>query len=149
MFEGHDTIPWSPGEFDLCGMVYDTCTVSVTKEGYFDFDTTLVVLSDTSYVINLVQNIPESVMESAKQMIKVYPNPTQGLITIQTNEQEICSFEIISLSGQVIKRMDFSESQFQVDLSPFPSGIYLIRIVSGDSEIKQKVIKYRDPTPSP
>jgi N-acetylneuraminic acid mutarotase len=81
-------------------------------------------------------------IESDNQDISIYPNPTHDLINIQTSEQKNYSLEIISLSGQVIKRMDKSESSFQLDLSSYQSSVYVIRIISGNTVCQGKVIKY-------
>jgi N-acetylneuraminic acid mutarotase len=81
-------------------------------------------------------------IESDNQDISIYPNPTHDLINIQTSEQKNYSLEIISLSGQVVKRMDKSESSFQFDLSSYQIGVYVIRIISGDAVCQGRVIKY-------
>ena len=41
-----DTIPGTQGEFDLTGQVYDTCSISISREGYHAFDSTWVVLAE-------------------------------------------------------------------------------------------------------
>lgn len=140
VFEG-DSIPGSQGEFDLTGLVYDTCTIEVTREGYVGFDTTLVALSDTSYVIYMVR-INTDVAESTVQELMIFPNPANSLITIQTREKGLCSLEIVSLNGQVIKKMDFSESPVVVDLSSYQSGLYIIRILFRDKVYMGRVVKY-------
>jgi N-acetylneuraminic acid mutarotase len=142
VLDGNDTIPGNLGEFDLSGLVYDTCFIEVTKEGYHDFDNMLVVLSDTSYTIDLVPMIVESITGSSAQEILIYPNPTQGMITVQTGEQRICSIEIINLIGRVVNKMEFTDSVAQVDLSPLPTGIYIIRIISGEKVFEGRVAKY-------
>ena len=137
-----DTIPGIQGKFDLTGLVYNTCSIEALKDGYLGFDTTLVVLGDTSYVINLVPMIIEGVAETANHEIKIYPNPTQGLITVQTREQGVYTMEIISLNGQVLKKMDIPVSSVQVNLSSLQSCIYLIRIIFKFEVYMGRIIKY-------
>jgi hypothetical protein len=137
-----DTIPRNLGEFDLTGFVYDTCLIEITGEGYHDFDTTLVVLADTSYTIDLVPMIVESVTGSSAQEIMIYPNPARGMITVQTGDQGIYSLEIINMIGRVVHKMDFTDSSVQVDLSPLPTGIYMVRIISGEKVFKGRVVRY-------
>jgi N-acetylneuraminic acid mutarotase len=142
VFDEQDTIPGPQGEFDLTGFFYDTCSIEVAREGYAGFDTTIVVCTDTSFIIYLIPNIIEGVAESANQEIRIYPNPTRDLINVQTSEQGIYSLELINLSGQVIKHTEFSENSIQVDLSSYQSGIYLVRGVSGDQVTMGRVMKY-------
>jgi hypothetical protein len=84
----------------------------------------------------------EGVSEQANQMISIYPNPTQDLITIQTMGMGSYSLEIISLNGQVLMRRDFPEWSVQVDMSSLSSGIYLIRIISKDDVCCERIVKY-------
>jgi N-acetylneuraminic acid mutarotase len=142
VLDGKDTIPGNLGEFDLTGLVFDTCNIKLICEGYHDFDTTLVVLSDTIYAVNLVPMIIENIPLSDHQKIRIYPNPAHDLITVQTLEEGIHSLEIINLSGQVVNRMDFTDSVAQVDFSPLPTGIYIIRIISGEKVFEGRVVKY-------
>ena len=143
--DGQDTIPGPQGEFDLTGLVYDTCSIIVTREGYNFFDTTLVVLDDTSFVISLVPlntEIPDGMVESENHKLRIFPNPTQGQITVQTREKGICSLEVITLDGHVLKKMNLSGSSDQVDLSSYQSGVYLIRIIFKDKVYMSRVIKF-------
>jgi hypothetical protein len=100
------------------------------------------VLADTSHAVNLVPMIIESISELSGQEIMIYPNPAHDLITVQTLEEGIHSLEIINLSGQVVNRMDFTDSVAQVDFSPLPTGIYIIRIISVEKVFEGRVVKY-------
>jgi TonB-dependent SusC/RagA subfamily outer membrane receptor len=60
--------------------------------------------------------------------IVVYPNPTSGRITIETQE-ELAELWITDFSGKLLMRCNISgqKSRYKVDLSPYPSGVYLVR----------------------
>lgn len=65
------------------------------------------------------------------ELIDVYPNPSDGLITIQSelNETERCS--LFSAEGKLIQNMVISKGQNIVDLSTLEKGVYLLRFKAG------------------
>lgn len=69
----------------------------------------------------------------------VYPNPTRGIITIETSIM-IDSIEIYNINGQLIKRMNHVS---QIDLSSESSGLYLLRAINSNGDITTlKIMKY-------
>ena len=60
----------------------------------------------------------------------VYPNPTNGIIQIESTK-EIKIISILSLRGKlVVKRESFSN---RVDISNLKNGIYIIELLNTDS----------------
>ena len=74
-------------------------------------------------------------------VMKLFPNPTTNLLTIETNQPASHSIEIISLSGQLIYRTEMEGNSKQIDLSPFTKGIYFITIRSNAWVKTEKVVK--------
>ena len=60
------------------------------------------------------------VNENNEPALRVFPNPTNGVIMGQTGD-----FQITNLSGKTIKR---GMAQGQIDVSNLSSGIYLLTI---------------------
>jgi hypothetical protein len=73
------------------------------------------------------------------QHINVFPNPTSGFVTIETDFSEF-NFEIITIEGQVLKSGKGSYSIDFTDLN-YPSGVYYLNISSNGSLFKHKIIK--------
>ena len=70
-------------------------------------------------------------------IFSVYPNPTNGLITIETN-QEIKSVKLFSLDGKLL--LEGQNSNLQID--NFPSGIYMLYLESvNGTTLYKKIIK--------
>jgi hypothetical protein len=69
------------------------------------------------------------------QHINVFPNPTSGFVTIETDFSEI-----ITMEGQVLKSGKGSYSIDFTDLN-YPSGVYYLNISSNGSLFKHKIIK--------
>ena len=70
----------------------------------------------------------------------LYPNPTQGQITIEA-EHEIKALEIFTASGASLGVLEsgFNNSTFNID--PLPAGIYYVKVRFADKEEIQKVIR--------
>ncbi len=85
---------------------------------------------------------PVSNKEVEEQFIsKVYPNPTQGMITIENPANADFSYSIYSLTGKlVLSKNNVLGSSVQVDLSGLVKGIYMFNVRSADKTVMHKVI---------
>ena len=68
--------------------------------------------------------------------VKVYPNPTQGSLIIQRENGGELSVAVLDLRGGLLFQRNLPSSQSQLDLSHLPSGIYLVRVSSGNRAIQ-------------
>ncbi len=73
--------------------------------------------------------------------ISLYPNPTEGIITINSSEVNIQEIEIYNSNGLKLEDVEFINNE-KIDLSPYANGIYYVRIVGeSDERTTFKVIK--------
>ena len=79
-----------------------------------------------------------SVESNQKIMLTYTPNPVQGILTIQANEN-LRSINIINLMGQTISSQNFGQTLVHLDMSTLPSGTYFIKI---QGEINQSIFKF-------
>lgn len=80
-----------------------------------------------------------NILEPAKHTkIKIYPNPTQGLLTISLDTTEEFEIDIFNLTGQRIKSI---KNEKQIDLSNIPAGFYTISIFTKQINYTSKLIK--------
>lgn len=94
------------------------------------------------------QPLPEIRFDEALQMksgIKVYPNPTTGLFLLElpeTYEALISNIEIYSMMGELVQQTTLiGERSYQFNLSDRPRGIYILRVLQGESLYMEKVIR--------
>lgn len=76
--------------------------------------------------------------------VKIYPNPTKGNLIVEIPEMEIEEIRVLvfSLQGkQLICKNVMPNIRLQLDLSDLPSGIYLMKIISGGESLDWKIIK--------
>lgn len=90
-----------------------------------------------------------SVAEEALELnFDVYPNPTDGIVYIDLEESASADNEVhvLDLNGKVIfKRalINPATGMMDVDLSHLPSGMYIIRLKSGDKEyLGKRIMKF-------
>jgi hypothetical protein len=75
------------------------------------------------------------------QNITLYPNPTSGKIHIALSENAI-HCQIIGLMGNVLQETSLSNSNFDLDLSGLPSGMYLVKVQFVDGRVAfRKIVK--------
>ncbi|HEY3387084.1 MAG TPA: FG-GAP-like repeat-containing protein [Saprospiraceae bacterium] len=78
------------------------------------------------------------------QVIMITPNPTEGMSTLTIRSEGKCEIEIMSMDGSrflVQQEMALPENSFELELSNYPSGIYLVKVIQNGKLFTQKVIK--------
>ncbi|KAB1065598.1 T9SS type A sorting domain-containing protein [Salibacter halophilus] len=91
--------------------------VSLTKHGCID----------TSACYNVIPSGFETAISGENNII-VYPNPNEGLFTIEHSFTENKPFEVTNINGKVLYRGTLTQKQTKVDLSNLATGIYLLRV---------------------
>ena len=80
--------------------------------------------------------ITASVTESIKSSINVYPNPSNGIIHINTTENT--ALEVIDISGKVIMKKQLLNGDSTLKM--FEKGIYFLKFSSDNNNYYKKVI---------
>jgi len=107
-------------------------------------------LSDTSNI--LTQGFQQSKLtvisikenEIPEFDIKVYPNPTKYLLSIEIDSEEINDFQIMlfDLSGKKISQTKMTEKKKNIDMNIYPTSTYILKITKKEKEISSyKIIK--------
>lgn len=62
-------------------------------------------------------------------VVKLYPNPTHGVVSLQvSNELTGSNFELVDAVGKVVLHGVIQTEQSQLDLSVLKNGMYLFRL---------------------
>ncbi|GHV69019.1 hypothetical protein FACS1894199_17130 [Bacteroidia bacterium] len=68
-------------------------------------------------------------LQVVSRAVKSYPNPTSDVLTLESATlQTGDKVELYDLSGQLLYQFAAQGNQTRVDLSPFPPGIYILKI---------------------
>jgi hypothetical protein len=89
-------------------------------------------------VVEDPSSIPEKLIDNS---FRIYPNPSDGLLTMETEQPGLKSIEITNFNGQQIFSGRFEGASHQIDISSFPKGVYFITIRSEDFVRTKKIIK--------
>lgn len=73
--------------------------------------------------------------------LSIYPNPANNILTIETSQPGLHFIKVTSLNGQLLYNDRVDGPTFQIDLSSFQKGLYLITIRSRDDVWTEKIIK--------
>jgi len=73
-------------------------------------------------------------------LLGIYPNPTEGLFTIKSNNLNNAELYVFSLSGQEILKTNIDSDTFVVDLSKNTKGVYFVKIISDNKTAVYRVI---------
>jgi photosystem II stability/assembly factor-like uncharacterized protein len=103
------------------------------------------------YATDLAGNISErevftimgvGIDNALADQVRIYPNPANNHVTIETNMPGLHTIEITSLNGQLLYSDKIEGTSQQIDLSSFQKGVYFITIRSKDFVTTKKIIKY-------
>ncbi|HLP64758.1 T9SS type A sorting domain-containing protein [Flavobacterium sp.] len=111
--------------------------IEVNNNASIYFDYNFPVVTNTAQVIisDLVLTyVPLSVVPFEVQDISIYPNPTSGLLVIESDALE--KVEIYSMSGILLE----TSNQNEINLSHYSKGIYLIKMTTNKGVALKKVI---------
>jgi len=74
-------------------------------------------------------------VKPSKKDSGIYPNPTNGPLTIKTDENT--KFEVYSQAGQLVKTIETQKGINETDISELPKGVYTVK----SSRESYKIIK--------
>ena len=115
-------------------------TPSSLTEGTYKFtrevkdDCTDWTLSGGEWVV--IVNKPDAIGENVDNEIKIYPNPTNGIVHVVCDNMK--NITIMSLTGQVLVYEDVNDDDAVVDMSDLPQGVYIFRICKDDGSLIRK-----------
>jgi hypothetical protein len=93
-------------------------------------DSTSVVATGADFTNDKFGDLTNSISETIKTSFKVFPNPTEGLISIDSDKKSL-NFVIYNSLGKVVK-------QNNTDLSDLENGIY---IINADGHTEKVIVK--------
>ena len=73
--------------------------------------------------------------------IPVYPNPSNGIYYIDTQNYDVESWSVSNLNGQILAKQIQSAQSGVIDITDFPKGIYILRVETAKNQLIQKLIK--------
>jgi hypothetical protein len=89
---------------------------------------------------NIVTNNQGSINELTREVMRIYPNPTNSKLTIEISNGLIGKeYSITDFSGRELRRSIFNSVQEKIELNSLSNGVYFIHVRG--SNIQQRIIK--------
>jgi hypothetical protein len=95
--------------------------------------------NNVEYVTFLTENPATSAHILPNISVNVYPNPALETITISTSINN-SEFVVSDINGKVLSKERFSKTS-QFNFSGYPSGVYFVKVISGDNVVSKKIVK--------
>lgn len=93
------------------------------------------------FLLEVTSGAGVSVQEEVEDIFSVFPNPTDGNVTI-TSAQDVDSVALTNLVGAVVSQNNnITQGAIQVDLSNLASGLYLMTVEVEGRFYTQRVTK--------
>lgn len=122
--ESSGTEGWARGVF------YDAITVD--RGGYYEKKMGFSVRC----IFNNVSNLHN---DKIKDIIKIYPNPTNEFLNITNVNNENIDITILDLNGKIVYKAKTSNNT--IDISKLQKGSYIIKLHGIDWDFEEKIIK--------
>lgn len=138
-FQAGEKIILDPGFRIEEGARFETVIGTVGGDCTSQASQALAYSNRPSSIINAVADKPTI---SAAEEVAIYPNPSTGICTITLKGIRANAIEVYSLVGIKIKRMELRESRptYQLNLSGYAQGVYLVHIIAKDKTIVKKLV---------
>jgi glycerophosphoryl diester phosphodiesterase len=95
-------------------------------------------------VVPYAKSVPAAVgAEDSAMPVAMYPNPAEDYVTVTFANAAVRHLSLSNLAGTALFRATTSAATFRLELSGYPSGIYLLAIESGKSKTVKKLLVVR------
>jgi hypothetical protein len=82
-----------------------------------------------------------SIAKGEENHIQVYPNPAQDSWHLSLKKAGTTQVEVYNLTGQLILSASFNGSTYTIDASRFAKGMYVVKLIDGQSVYQTRLIK--------
>ena len=74
-------------------------------------------------------------------IIKISPNPSNGIFTVTSNTSDIKTIEVVNILGEVIDTRIVNGSINETfDMTSFSAGMYFVKSSNGTTESTQRIV---------
>ncbi len=92
------------------------------------------------YTICAIKGTTVSISGNQIAGLKVYPNPTNGMLLIDAKDN-MQHISVINLAGQEVKNFDNNGLKAQLDISDLPPGSYILKISTNSKTANYQILK--------
>lgn len=84
--------------------------------------------------------LPTAIEETNAENINVFPNPSNGMVYVCAESQQVQELQVFDLSGRMILQKSIGETEFSIDLSGYNAGTYILRLTTRKGVETSKIV---------
>ena len=112
--------------------------VTATKFGWIKKSETATVASAMEVTIRMIKDESAIGEKETDDGLRVFPNPTNGIITIETKEPG--TVQLYNLEGKLLLYNKLVNHSGMFDLSTFKKGVFIIRFEGANERYYRKIV---------
>ncbi len=85
--------------------------------------------------------LPTAIEENNVENVKVFPNPSNGMVYICSESQQVQELQVFDMSGRLLIEKSIDEKEFSIDMTGYNAGIYILRLTTSNGVETSKIIK--------
>ena len=93
------------------------------------------------HVLHVALMEVEAVEENESAHIDMFPNPVSDLLHVRSNGM-IEQIEIFDMAGKLVDHQSVNASDVEMNVSSFAPGMYMVKIISGETTSYVKMMKH-------
>lgn len=135
------------GTFNFSAVNSGNYSIWVDKMGIINFNgPDLFLQNDSALFVNCVlhpsylQILNDNIKNVERSDFKISPNPSNGILFINSTIQKNYSVEIFTMEGVLLKRINNLKNNTALNISEFNEGLYMIRINSDSKILNEKLV---------
>ena len=97
---------------------------------------------DNRFVLQFMDESVLNTSEIALSIVQLYPNPTEGIVTINSPQSLITSIKVTDILGRVVQiRESINSNATTIDIGEKASAVYFVEINTESGKITKRLIK--------
>ncbi len=121
---------------DIVGATSQTFTA--TADGSYKCEVTNGVCTEETACVDLLF---ADLNELASDLISVYPNPTNGIFSVDLSNVEATNIRVFNALGQEVYTAKCAGNAVTVDLKDNALGVYTVKVETNNGTVTQRIVK--------
>ena len=125
------------GNYTICLTITDSTGCTST---YCDSSYNLQKSLNTEIYVDVIPQVITGInVNEFNNQITIYPNPSHDKITLDCPEKS--EIAILNIQGQLLKTIISTNNKTNIDVSTFPCGVYIVKMITEKGINENKFIK--------
>ena len=89
----------------------------------------------------IITIMPSSAVNEIIQLdMKIYPNPVNNFVFIESQDEKIISVELFDISGKLAEKFTVNNVRYMINVSNLKQGVYFVRAFTSKAIVVRKII---------